>query len=119
MTDLSEAFAALRKIMLASAKDLQRVIDTDDHLYLNTRHIQANKKPLFFGAVRITKKAVSYHLMPLYTSPALLAKVPPELKKHMQGKSCFNFSAVDPRVLMQIEVLTEAGLAEYRRAGHV
>lgn len=105
--------------MMASATNLQRVTDTDDHLYLNTKHAQANKKPLFFGAVKITKKAVSYHLMPLYTSPALVAKVSPELKKHMQGKSCFNFSSVEPSVLRQIEALTKAGLEEYRRAGYV
>lgn len=55
---------------------------------VDTRHIQKNKKPLFFGAVQVKKSYVSYHLMPVYLEPDLLAPSSSELKARMQGKSC-------------------------------
>lgn len=119
MADLSNTFGALRKIMLPFAKSLDRVVDNDSHLYLNTKQQQKNKKPLFFGAVQVKKGGVSYHLMPLYTHPGLLASVSPALKKKMQGKSCFTFTGADDTLLKELAELTKAGFEEYRKAGHV
>jgi hypothetical protein len=49
------------------------------------------KKVIFFGAAQIKKNYVSFYLMPVYMFmfPKLLDNISPELKKHMQGKSCF------------------------------
>lgn len=119
MADLSDTFGALRNIMLPFARSLERVTDTDSHLYLNTKHVQKNKKPLFFGAVQLKKGGVSYHLMPLYTHPKLLESVSPELKKRMQGKSCFSFTLTDETLLKDLAKLTKAAFDEYRKAGYV
>jgi hypothetical protein len=119
MADLSDTFVALREIMLPFAKSLQRVADTDSHLYLNTQHLQENKKPLFFGAVQLKKGGVSYHLMPLYTHPQLLSSVSPELKKKMQGKSCFTLTRTDDALLKDLAELTKAAFEAYRKAGYV
>jgi hypothetical protein len=48
--------------------------------------------------------------MPVYGNPALQKQMSPELKKRMQGKACFNFSAVDPALFRQLAQLTAAGL---------
>jgi len=119
MADLSTVFEALRDIMLPYASELDCVSDTKDHLYVNTKHIQKNKKPLFFGAVQINKNYVSYHLMPIYVNPRLLASISPNLKKRMQGKSCFNFTSVEPSLLKEIATLTEAGFKDYKCAGYI
>ena len=66
--------------------------DEPSELYLDTRHLQKNKQPLFFGAVQVKKAFVSFHLMPVYLQPQLLDGVSPALKARMQGKSCFNFA---------------------------
>ena len=57
------------------------------------------KEAAWFGAVQLKKNYVSVHLMPLYALPGLLEKVPTELKKRMQGKSCFNFKKVEPELI--------------------
>jgi hypothetical protein len=119
MADLNGTFAALRKLMRPFSGRLDVVTDEEGHLYLNTRHLQPNGKPLFFGAVQVKKSGVSYHLMPLYTHPALLRAMSPELKKRLAGKSCFSFGAVDPDVLKELATLTKAGFEEYRKAGYV
>jgi hypothetical protein len=71
-------------------------------------------QPMFFATVRIGKAYVSLHLLPLYTDPALNARVSPALKKRMQGKACFNFKTPpDAALLADLASLTAAGLAAY------
>jgi hypothetical protein len=119
MPDLSPVFAELRKVMAPYAAKLAPTRDDEAELYVDTRHIQKNKKPLFFGAVQIKKSYVSFHLMPVYVKPELLASVSPELKARMQGKSCFNFVAPDPALFKELAALTKAGYASYKEQGFV
>jgi hypothetical protein len=95
------------------------VRDEPDDFYLDTAHVQKNRKPLFFGAVQIKKRYVSYHLMPAYVKPVLLDSLSTELRSRMQGKSCFNFAAVDEPLLEELAALTRAGFEEFERAGFV
>lgn len=119
MPDLSHVFTELRKVMAPYAAVLAPIRDDDQELYVDTRHIQKNKKPLFFGAVQVKKSYVSFHLMPVYLRPELLATVSPELKARMQGKSCFNFVAPEPTLFKELAALTKAGYASYREQGFV
>jgi hypothetical protein len=64
MPDLSLVFTELRKIMAPYAARLDVKRDDASELYVDTRHVQKNKRPLFFGAVQLKKAYVSYHLMP-------------------------------------------------------
>lgn len=119
MPDLSAVFAELRQVMAPYAGRLVPVRDDESELYIDTQHIQKNKKPLFFGAVQKKKSYVSAHLMPVYLKPELLASVSPGLRARMQGKSCFNFSATDPALFKELDALAKAGYASYKEAGFV
>ena len=119
MPDLSPVFTELRKVMAPYAAKLAPTRDDDKELYVDTRHIQKNKKPLFFGAVQVKKSYVSFHLLPVYVKPELLATVSPELKARMQGKSCFNFAARQPTLFKELAALTKAGYASYKEQGFV
>ena len=61
----------------------------------------------WFAGTRVGKNYVSYYLMPVYGLPELLAGISPELRRRQQGKSCFNFSAIDESLMAELEVLTE------------
>lgn len=117
--DFEPVFAKLKNILTPYASKLVVVHDTSDNFYLDTAHIMKNKKSLFFGAVRIMKSYVSYHLMPVYCHPELLEQISPELKKHMQGKSCFNFSEIDPKLFKELETLTKKGFARFKAENHI
>jgi hypothetical protein len=119
MPDLSPVFTELRNILSPYASDLKVTRDGENELYLDTLHIQKNNKPLFFGAVQIKKSYVSFHLMPVYVKPELLRSASPELKARMQGKSCFNFTTVEPDLFQELAALTKAGYASYREEGFV
>jgi len=71
-------------------------------------------REVWFGAVGVRKNYVSYHLMPMYVCPDLLKKMSPELKKRMQGKSCFNFKEVDEKLFAELARLTEEGYQRFK-----
>lgn len=85
LPDLHLVFSELRAIMSPYALKLDAKKDDAAELYVDTRHIQKNKKALFFGAVQARKSFVSFHLMPVYLKPELLSGLSPELKARMQG----------------------------------
>jgi hypothetical protein len=74
---------------------------------------------MYFGAARIGKNYVSYYLMPVYAFPDLLDGISPELKRRMQGKSCFNFTHVDEMLFMELEQLTERGYERFKQEGYI
>ncbi len=111
--DFAAVFSRLRAILAPYAKKCIVVHDTSDTYYLNTRHIMKNKQPLFFAGVRKGKAYVSFHLMPVYASPELLTKMSPELKKRMQGKSCFNFKSLEETLFKELAKLTRVGFTRF------
>lgn len=119
MPDLGSVFAELRKVMAPFAGRLDVKRDDYSELYVDTRHVQKNKKALFFGAVQLKKSYVSFHLMPVYLRPELLESLSPDLKARMHGKSCFNFATVEPGVIRELTALTEAGYASFKAQGFV
>jgi hypothetical protein len=117
--DLSATFLALKAILQPLETELVKVHDQPDHYYLDTAHIQKNKKPLYFGSVRIGRQYVSFHLMPVYIWPELLDGMSDRLDRRMQGKSCFNFTSPDPELLSELTALTRRGFTRYREAGYI
>ena len=111
--DFNEVFEALKSIFKPYAKKMDVAHDTDQYYLLNTRYIMKNKQPLCFGGVRLGKNYVSFYLMSVYASPDLLKNISPELKKRMQGKSCFNFKEVDKKLFAELKELTKDGAAKF------
>jgi hypothetical protein len=59
----------------------------------------------YFAGIRRGKRYVSFYLMPIYARPQLLDEVSAGLRKRMQGKGCFNFTAVDDALMGELERL--------------
>jgi len=112
-------FKELKKMMACYEDSLVCKSDILGDYHLDTRHIMENKKPLYFGSVKTNKNYVSYHLMPVYVQPSLLDNISSKLKKRMQGKSCFNFKAIDAELFAELESLTLAVFQYYEREGYI
>lgn len=117
--NFSALFAKLKAIIEPYNKGLNIVLDDPENYHLDTAFIMKNKKPLFFGAVNIKKNYVSFHLMPVYVNPALLDNISNDLKKRMQGKSCFNFKVIDEALFRELAELTNKGFEFYLSEGYV
>ena len=61
----------------------------------------------FVAATRLGARYVSFYLMGVYGQPDLLDGMSPELRRRMQGKSCFNFSKVDDGLFSELAALTK------------
>lgn len=82
-------FSTLKNILAAYETDFHVKRDEADHYYLEA--MKADGTPEMFVAVQIKKSYVSCHLFPVYLDPSLLDRISDDLRKRMQGKSCFNF----------------------------
>jgi hypothetical protein len=118
-TDFQPVFDQLKSILAPYAANLKTTADTSNDYNLYTSHLMYNKQDLFFAGLRKQKNYVSFYLMPVYVFPELLANISPELKKRMQGKSCFNFKNVDDPLFQELAQLTQAGYNRYQAEGYV
>ena len=112
-SDFDSTFAQLKEILEAYSDKLNVVADTRDYYALETDHVMKNKHRLYFAGVRRGKAYVSFHLMPVYACPDITEKISPDLKKRMQGKSCFNFTTPDEKLFNELRKLTKAGFARF------
>ena len=113
-SESAEAFAALRNVLAAHAKGLKVTADGPKGYSLNTPYSEKWKKELYFGGVQVMKNYVSFHLFPVYMFPDLLEGISEELRRRMQGKSCFNFRAPEAALFRELAALTKAGLARMK-----
>ena len=115
--NFQSTFDQLKSLLKKFKKNLRVKTDSNDNYYLNAGYDVKSKADIYFGAVQIKKNYVSYHLMPVYVNPKLLDGISPELKKRMQGKSCFNFKEVDKTMLSELSDLTKKGFEFYKTSG--
>ncbi|MBK7448268.1 MAG: hypothetical protein IPJ47_02115 [Anaerolineales bacterium] len=102
-------FEQLKIILVPYGKKLTIKIDVPGHYILDGAYSEKWKKELFFASVQIKKNYISFYLMPVYMYPDLLKTISPELKKHMQGKSCFNFKKLETGLFAELADLTKQG----------
>lgn len=113
--DFLAVFERLKRILQPYASKLTITADTPSAYSLDGPYSEKWKKQLFFGSVQIKKNYVSFYLMPVYMFPDLLDAISPELKKHMQGKSCFNFKKVEPDLFHELASLTHKSVECFKK----
>ena len=114
-TDFPPVFEKLKSILRPYEKSLAVKADSANTFYLDGPYSEKWKKELFFGSAQIKKNYVSFYLMPVYMYPDLLTAISPELKKHMQGKSCFNFKKVEPELFQELTNLTKKSFSRFQK----
>ena len=119
-SDFAAVFGALKPVLGRHAQSLAVKTDTAAEYTLVTRSPspfpQHKGQPMYFASVKLGKAYVSFHLMPLYMNPRIEKSIPANLKKRMQGKTCFNFKT-DPEAeaIAGLAALTGAALKDWRQ----
>ena len=119
MQEFKKIFENFKSLLVPYSSELILRTDDSNNYYLDTHHVMSNKKHLFFGSAKIGKRYVAYHLMPVYVNPELLQDITPNLKKRMQGKSCFNLVQYDSELIAELDVLTRRGYEDYKSKGYI
>lgn len=117
-TEFPLVFEKLKSILEPYSSKLIVKKDTSEGFSLDGAYSKKWKKELFFGAAQIKKNYVSFYLMPVYMCPGMLKNISPELKKHMQGKSCFNFKSIDKSLFDELAQLTKQGFELFIKEGY-
>ena len=92
-------FNALRALLKPYERQFVVIVDKPGKYYLSTKTSKTvSGAAIWFGGAEIKKNYVSFHLIPVYAEPALLQTLSPSLLKRTQGKSCFNFTEIGPRI---------------------
>ena len=68
----------------------------------------------YVAGVRPGKRYVSFYLMSVYAFPDLVESMSPELRRRMQGKSCFNFTTLDEPLFVELEGVAAKGIPGFR-----
>jgi hypothetical protein len=112
--NFAAVFASLRKLLGPFLGEIQVQTDKPGNYHTEIPTILHRGKPLYFAGVRTNKNYVSFHLLYMYYHPGAKKALSPALKKRMQGKACFNFTAVDEDCFAELGRLIGDGLKIYK-----
>ena len=118
--DFGLLFARIRALYTPHEPRCVKLCDEPGRYYLGSQEVRAKDGyRTAFGGVEIKKNYVSAHVMPVYAHPELLDGVSPELRKRMQGKSCFNFRTLDQALLAELGALIDRGADRFAADGRL
>lgn len=118
--EFTKIFKILRPLYNTHADKCVVLSDNAFRYYLGTHEVrEKDGYRTGFGGVEIKKNYVSAHLMPIYVHPDMLEGLSMELRKRMQGKSCFNFNRVDAVPLDELANLISAGVSRFDMDGRL
>ena len=87
--DLEPVYRRLKSILEPYGQRMHVTDERPMSYGIDTAPDDERNPTTWFGCVRLGKRYVSYYLMPVYVDPSLADTISVELKRHMQGKSCF------------------------------
>lgn len=107
VTVTQEIFAQLRAMLDQHRGDARVTTDSDSDYILKR---DAGGTAQFRAALYRKPSDVKLHLFPVYERPELLDELSPDLRKRMQGKSCFNFRKADAALFAELAALIERAM---------
>ncbi len=109
MADLHAVEARLRAIFDPYREKLTVSKEGPDGIYLEMPGNEGNTWG-YVGGTRVGKAYASVYLMGAYDG-GLQASMSPELRKRMQGKTCFKFTRIDEDLFAELERITAMAIA--------
>lgn len=116
---LTTVFERLKAIMASYAGNLVIRSDSATLFEIDTRRLQPNGKSMPFGAIRIRREYVSYHLTPILVSPQLLAEVSKYLRSHIRDEATFAFTRIDESLFREVAAVTKMAYESFKQRGFV
>lgn len=114
-----EILGQLKKLLKPYVKKLHVKSDGERGIYVQTNKTDIKGNREFFAGAEIKKNYVSFYLMPIYCFPELAGDISPELRKRMQGKSCFNFKTPDAALFEELGGHVKSGFEKYKAEGKI
>jgi hypothetical protein len=110
------AFQGLRKILKPYDAKLRVLKDGPGGYMSESKSIRYQGKLVMFASIT-SKSYVAFHLFPVYMFPDLLKGISPELKKRMQGKTCWNFKKAEESLFAELGGIVKASFQRFAELG--
>ncbi len=110
------AFKGLRAILKPYDKKLRMTKDEPGNYMSESKTLRYLGKPVMFAGIT-SKSYVAFHLFPVYMFPNLVDGISPELKKRMQGKTCWNFKKAEESLFAELGKVVEASFRRFEEMG--
>jgi hypothetical protein len=110
------AFDGLRRIFKRYDKKLSVTKDAPGSYMGESKSLRYLGKTVMFASIT-SKSYVSVHLFPVYIFPNLLDGISPELKKRMQGKTCWNFKKAEEPLFAELGKVIDASFRRFEELG--
>ena len=110
------AFKGLRAILRPYDKKLRMTKDEPGNYMSESKTLRYLGKPVMFAGIT-SKSYVAFHLFPVYMFPNLVDGISPELKKRMQGKTCWNFKKAEESLFAELGKVVEASFRRFEEMG--
>ena len=114
--DFDRAFQGVRKTLKPYDKKLLVKKDKPGDYMSESKSLRYQGKPVMFASIT-TKSYVSLHLFPIYMFPDLLDGISPELKKRMQGMTCWNFKKAEEPLFAELGKVVGASFRRFEELG--
>jgi hypothetical protein len=114
--EFESAFRGLRKMLKPYDMKLRVTKDAPGNYMSESKSIRYQGKPVMFASIT-SKSYVAFHLFPVYMFPNLLDGISPELKKRMQGKTCWNFKKAEEPLFTELGKVVEASFRRFEEMG--
>lgn len=109
-------FSELRAILARNVGSLSVTEDSSTRYCLEGGRHPKRGTPISIAWVQVDKAYVSFHHMGIYARPELLKGISRGLRGRMQGKSCFNFTAINAELFAELEALSVRGFEVLRNS---
>jgi len=103
--------------MLPYAAGLAVKCDKPTEFHVDTRHLQPDGRPLFFGSVRIEEGRVAYRLMAVRLEPQLLERISRALRNRVCDQYGFAFARIDDALFRELALVTRTAYLRFRERG--
>jgi hypothetical protein len=114
--DFKQAFDGLRKILKPYDGRFRIPKDAPGNYLSESKSLTYEGKPVMFASIT-SKSYVAFHLFPVYVFPDLLQGMSPELKRRMQGKTCWNFKKADEPLFAELALLVASSIKRFETMG--
>jgi len=116
-SSLSETFESLAGILVPYARMFESEMHPRMGYCLKAKYGERPIRELYFGGVRLHQDHASFHLFLLYSYPDLEDGLSPELRRCLEGKTCFRIELGDGALIEELKALTRTCYERFRTEG--
>ena len=118
--NLDEIYDAIKPLLQKQVPPFTAIRDDEKGYELSSMKdvlIWGKVRKMYFAAVKKQKSFVGFYLMTIYAQPKLIDTLGPDLRKRLKGKSCFQITKTDKKILAQIKKSLDGGRKYYKKQG--